>query len=82
MRFSVQSERYRKMYGVDPPYPEEPIVCYYFRRTLGKIGERVDVVLSPACARHFRIWKPMALDKAKAGRIAEWNRKQELQQWL
>lgn len=82
MRFSVQFERYMKQYGAEPVYPKGSVLCYWFRRTPGKIGKRVDVVLSPEAARHFKIWKPMALGRAKAERIDKWNRKQlALQEW-
>jgi hypothetical protein len=82
MRFSVQFERYRQMYGgAEPPYPKGAVVCYWFKRRAGTIGERVDVVLSPAACRHFRIWAPMALGKERAERIELWNRKQAMREW-
>ncbi len=72
--------RYHEQHGIGPPVPKEGIACYYFQRTLGKVGVRVDVILSPAVCRKFKIWMPMSLDKAKVGRIDKWNKKQALLQ--
>ena len=76
MRFSVQFERYQREFGTAPTYPTRPIVCYWFRRSPGRIGKRSDVVLSPATCRQFRIWAPQALGREKAERIAAWSRHQ------
>lgn len=50
----------------------ESVTCYFFRRSPGKIGVRVNVVLSPAQCEHFRIYKPQSLEKGQAARIAAW----------
>ena len=77
MRFSDQYQRYRAQFGNEPAYPRRPVVCYWFRRKGGTIGERIDVELSPAACRHFRIWTPQPINQERAERIAAWMGQQE-----
>jgi hypothetical protein len=77
MRFSQQFHRYRKQFGREPPYPATGVTCYWMRRRMGTIGERTDIVLSPAACRHFRICAAQPLDRFRAARIAAWMARQE-----
>ncbi len=77
MRFSEQFLRYRNEFGSEPPYPRGAVQCYWMRRRMGMVGERINIVLSPEACRHFGVWAPQALNKERAARISNWMAAQE-----
>lgn len=54
----------------------KPVVCYYFVKMAGKIGQRVEFCLTPAQANQFFIWAPQMLTARQVGRINAWTAKQ------
>ncbi len=72
MRFSQQFHRYQNEFGAEPPYPAGSVQCFWMRRRMGRVAEKVDFILSPAACRHFRIWAAQGLHPERAERIATW----------
>ncbi len=78
MRFSQQFHRYQNEFGAEPPYPKQgTIQCFWFRRKMGRVAEKVDIVLTPDACRKYRIWAPQSLHPERAERIASWMAQQE-----
>lgn len=61
--------------------PRNGITCFWFRRTNGKVAQRMEIKLSYAQCIHFRIWEPRMLERQRAARIAEWGRKHAIKEW-
>ncbi len=53
------------------------VTCFWFRRKMGCVAEKVDITLSPAACRRYRIWVPQSLHPERAERIATWMAAQE-----
>lgn len=74
----MQLREYR--HRPDSP-PWHGITCFWFRRTIGRVAEKVPIKLSYEQCVHFRIWEPRMLDRPRAERIEAWGRQQAIKEW-